>query len=298
MNTNSNSQEVMPPAIQGVKPFSNLLTIAGVDPSGGAGVMADIKTFSAMGAYGCGVICAVTAQNTQRVTGIHEIPPSFIKLQIDTLFSDIRIDYAKIGMLGSAEAAQAVADGLKPFLADGTLPGCVFDPVMISKGKDILLPMSAIQALVDLVMPLASVITPNLPEAAVLVGRRAPENLGEMRVVVQEVWRLLKGQGQRWVLLKGGHLNADPVDFLYDGDQLIELPAERVDTRNLHGAGCTLSAALAALIPQTPDVPTAARMAKAYLVQALKASGCLSVGHKEAPTYHGPAHHFYQFWHC
>lgn len=296
MNNTSTAQDSMTSNPRDHGTVSNLLTIAGIDPSGGAGIMADVKTFSALGGYACAVVCALTAQNTQHVTGIHEVPPSFIKLQLDTLFSDVRIDYAKIGMLGNAAAAQAVADTLKPLLASGQLPGCVFDPVMISKGKDILLPMDAIQALVDHVLPLATVITPNLPEAAILVGRRAPENLDEMRVVAEHVRKLLTGEGQRWVFLKGGHLSSDPIDLLYDGDQMIELPAARVDTRNLHGTGCTLATALTALIPQSPDVPTAARAAKDYLLKALQASDQLSVGRPDTPNHHGPIHHFHHFW--
>ncbi|MDO5103188.1 MAG: bifunctional hydroxymethylpyrimidine kinase/phosphomethylpyrimidine kinase [Lautropia sp.] len=297
MNTTSTAQDSTSSTPRDQQPVANLLTIAGIDPSGGAGIMADVKTFSALGTYACAVVCALTAQNTQHVSGIHEVPPSFIKLQLDTLFSDVRIDYAKIGMLGNAAAAKAVADTLAPLLASGQLPGCVLDPVMISKGKDILLPMDAIEALVDFVLPLATVITPNLPEAAILVGRRAPENLDEMRVVAEHVRKLLGSDGQRWVLLKGGHLTSDPVDLLYDGEQMIEMPAVRIDTRNLHGTGCTLAAALAALIPQSPDVPTAARAAKDYLLKALQASDQLSVGRPDIPNHHGPVHHFHQLWH-
>lgn len=296
MNTTFPAQDTGASEGQTPSTIANLLTIAGVDPSGGAGVLADVKTFSALGAYGCAVLCALTAQNTQQVTGIHEVPSDFIKLQIDTLFNDVRIDYAKIGMLGNAAAAHAVADAITPLLAAGSLPGIVFDPVMVSKGGDMLLPVDAMQALIDRVLPLASVVTPNLSEAAVMVGSRAPDNLQEMREIVERVHRLLPTDGQRWVLLKGGHLSADPVDLLHDGDQLIEIPAQRVDTRNLHGAGCTLSAALAALIPQSPDVPTAARAAKDYLVKAMQASGRLSVGQADAPNYHGPTHHFHAWW--
>lgn len=271
--------------------IANLLTIAGIDPSGGAGALADIKTFSALGGYGCAVICALTAQNTRQVTGIQEVPPAFIRQQLDTLFEDVRIDYAKIGMLGNAAAAQAVAGVLAPRLADGSLPGCVVDPVMVAKAGDILLPADAIQALIESVLPLATVLTPNLPEAAILVGRRAPENLHEMRQMAEATRQLLTGDGQRWVMLKGGRLPGDPVDLLFDGEQMIELAAQRVDTRSLHGTGCTLAAALTALIPHAADIPAAARAARNYLLDALRHAARLNVGRG-----FGPVHHFHALW--
>ncbi|MDO4906106.1 MAG: bifunctional hydroxymethylpyrimidine kinase/phosphomethylpyrimidine kinase [Lautropia sp.] len=295
MNTNSPSLGVSSPAAQEPRTIANLLTIAGVDPSGGAGVLADIKTFSALAGYGCAVITALTAQNTRQVTGIYEVPSSFIKQQIDTLFSDVRIDYAKIGMLGNAAVARAVADSVRPLLADGRLPGCVLDPVMISKGGDLLLEMEAIHALVDLVLPLATLITPNLPEGAILVGRRAPENVAEMRVMAEALHKLLPDDQPRWVMLKGGRLPGDPLDLLFDGERMIELPGRRVETRNLHGTGCTLAAALTALIPRSADVPVAAEAARSYLVKTLEASSRLTVGHPDGHG-HGPVHHFHSLW--
>ena len=250
----------------------NLLTVAGVDPSGGAGVLADIKTFSALGAYGCAVICALTAQNTRAVTGIEGVSTDFIRLQIDTLFDDLRIDSAKLGMLGTAAIARTVADALGPLLASGQLPALVVDPVMVSKGGDVLLPADAIRMLTEAVLPLATVITPNLPEAALLLDQSAPDDVAGMRRMAERLRRLLADADGRWVLLKGGHLPGNPVDLLFDGDRMIQLDGPRIDTDNLHGTGCTLSAALAALIPQSADMPAAARAARDYLTGALAAS--------------------------
>jgi hydroxymethylpyrimidine/phosphomethylpyrimidine kinase len=270
------------------------LTIAGIDPSGGAGVLADIKTFSALGAYGCGVVCALTAQNTQAVTGIHGTPPDFIRLQLSTLFADIAIDAAKIGMIGTAQAAQAVAEGLHKVIAAGELPHRVLDPVMVAKSGDQLLEDSAVGMLIEAVMPLATVITPNLPEVSILLRQRAPETLAEMRRAAERLRRLMSDSGERWVLVKGGHLEGDAVDLLHDGDRMIELPSPRVATRNSHGTGCTLSAAIAALLPQAVDVPTAVGHAKRYLTGALATADQLIIGRTAAG--HGPVNHFYHWW--
>lgn len=270
------------------------LTIAGIDPSGGAGVLADIKTFSALGAYGCGVVCALTAQNTQAVTGIHGTPPDFIRLQLTTLFADIAIDAAKIGMLGTAQAAEAVAHGLQKPIAAGELAHRVLDPVMVAKSGDRLLEESAVGMLIEAVLPLATVITPNLPEVSILLRQRAPETLAEMRRAAERLRRLMSDDGERWVLVKGGHLEGDAVDLLHDGDRMIELPSPRIATRNSHGTGCTLSAAIAALLPQATDVPTAIGHAKRYLTGALAAADQLSVARTGAG--HGPVNHFYHWW--
>jgi hydroxymethylpyrimidine/phosphomethylpyrimidine kinase len=270
------------------------LTIAGIDPSGGAGVLADIKTFSALGAYGCGVVCALTAQNTQAVTGIQATPPDFIRLQLATLFADVAIDAAKIGMLGTADAARAVAEGLEKVVAAGELAHRVLDPVMVAKSGDSLLEASAIGMLIEAVVPLATVITPNLPEVGVLLRQRPPDTLAEMRRAAERLRRLMSDKGERWVLVKGGHLDGDAVDLLHDGDRMIELPSPRIVTRNDHGTGCTLSAAIAALLAQAADVPTAVKEAKRYLTGALAAADQLSIGRSGAG--HGPVHHFYHWW--
>ena len=225
----------------------NVLTIAGVDPSGGAGVLADVKAISALSAYACAVIAALTAQNTRAVTGIHAVPPAFVREQIDTLFADVRVDATKIGMVGQAPVIRAVADAL----AHWKPAHVVLDPVMIAKSGDALLEKAAVGALVEGLLPRATVLTPNLPEAGVLLGERAPENLREMRRAAERLRGRMAHEGSRWVVLKGGHLShGDAVDLVTDGDKMIELALPRVDTKNTHGTGCTLSAAIAALLPQ------------------------------------------------
>lgn len=266
----------------------NSLTIAGVDPSGGAGILADIKAMSALGAYGTAVIAALTAQNTLGVTSIAPVPPAFVGAQIDTLFSDVRIDAVKVGMLGQQSVTRIVAERM----AHWKPKHLVLDPVMIAKSGDALLERSAIDELRDSLVPQATMVTPNLPEAGVLLDARPVETVKEMRRTAERLRRLLADDGQRWVFLKGGHLPGnDTIDVLHDGDQMIELPGTRIATRNTHGTGCTLSAALAALLPQYQDVPQAARLAKAYLVEAIARSGDLEVGFG-----HGPVHHFHALW--
>jgi hydroxymethylpyrimidine/phosphomethylpyrimidine kinase len=266
----------------------NALSIAGVDPSGGAGVLADVKAMSALGAYGCAVIAALTAQNTQGVASVAPVPPAFVGQQIDALFADLRIDAVKIGMLGQQPVIQVVAEKLARWRA----PHVVLDPVMVAKSGDLLLDRDAVGVLREALLPQATVLTPNLPEAGVLLEERPVETLKEMRRVAERLRNKLAYDGQRWVMLKGGHLPGDEtIDLLHDGDRMIELPGGRIDTRNTHGTGCTLSAALAALIPQTGDVPEAARRAKAYLTEAIRHADRLEVGKG-----HGPVHHFHAWW--
>ena len=264
------------------------LTIAGVDPSGGAGVLADVKTMSALGAYACAVIAALTAQNTRSVTGVFGVPADFVRQQIDTLFADVRIDAVKIGMVGQAPVIGAVADGLIAWQPAHV----VVDPVMIAKSGDALLERAAVGALRERLLPIATLLTPNLPEAGVLLESRAPDSIREMRRAAERLREMLAHTGPRWVYLKGGHLpGGDATDLLFDGDRMLELAAPRIDTRNTHGTGCTLSAALAALLPQSADVPAAARRAKAYLGAAIAAADALAIGHG-----HGPVHHFHALW--
>lgn len=266
----------------------NTLTIAGVDPSGGAGILADIKAMSALGAYGTAVVAALTAQSTRGVTGIAPVSPEFVARQIDTLFDDVRIDAVKIGMLGQQGVTRVVAERM----AHWKPAHIVLDPVMIAKSGDALLEKPAINELRDSLLPLATVLTPNLPEAGVLVEMNPAETVKDMRRMAERLRRLLNDNGHRWVFLKGGHLPGnDTIDLLHDGDQMIELPGQRIATRNTHGTGCTLSAALAALIPQTSDFPEAARRAKAYLVKAIERADELKVGNG-----HGPVHHFHPWW--
>jgi hydroxymethylpyrimidine/phosphomethylpyrimidine kinase len=262
----------------------NVLTIAGVDPSGGAGVLADLKAFSALGAYGCGVVAALTAQNTRAVTGIHEVPPGFLDLQLETLFADVRIDAVKIGMLASRALIGVVAARLRRHAPAFV----VLDPVMVAKGGDRLLRADAVEALKRELLPLATVLTPNLPEAGDLLGHPVQDSPAAMR----DAAAALHALGPRHVLVKGGHGSGDTlVDVLYDGTRALELPAQRIRTKNTHGTGCTLSSAIAALAPQRPTVEAAVREARAYVLEAIRRADELQVGGG-----HGPLHHFHTLW--
>ncbi len=278
------------------RPIPNVVSIAGVDPSGGAGMLADIKTFSALGAYGCGVVAALTAQNTQAVTGVHTPPVDFLRLQIDTLFADVKLHAVKLGMLGTADIVATVADRLAHFDA----PFVVCDPVMVAKSGDHLLAKSAVAMLIEALLPRCFMITPNLPEAGVLLEQRPPDTVKEMYRAAERLREMLPLSSERWVLLKGGHLpGSEVVDLLFDGDRMIELPSARIDTKNTHGTGCTLSSAIAALLPQRADahspafrpVEAAVRDARSYLLRAIASSGALAVGQG-----HGPVHHFHAVW--
>jgi hydroxymethylpyrimidine/phosphomethylpyrimidine kinase len=263
--------------------IANVLTIAGSDPSGGAGIQADLKTFSALGAYGMSVITALTAQNTRGVRSFLVVDPAFVADQIDAIFDDVRVDAVKIGMVATADVAAVIAERLRHHAARNV----VLDPVMVAKSGDRLLQDDAVAALRDQLVPLAQVITPNLPEAGVLIGDSTPTTIEAMRRSVRDLHRL----GSQFVLLKGGHLaGSDSTDLLFDGETITELPARRVETRNTHGTGCTLAAAIAALLPRL-DMVQAARWAKAYLTDALAASNRLTVG-----SGRGPVHHFYAQW--
>jgi hydroxymethylpyrimidine/phosphomethylpyrimidine kinase len=262
----------------------NVLTLAGVDPSGGAGIFADLKTFSALGAYGTGVVVALTAQNTQGVTGVQLVPASFVEQQIDTLFADVRIDAAKVGMLASADLISTTASSLRRH----GLRRLVVDPVMVSKSGHHLLHPEAVTALRREILPMAEILTPNLPEAGVLLEQAEPASLDEMRAAARALTRL----GPRYVLLKGGHLGgAESTDILDDGTTQVELSSARIATRNTHGTGCTLSAAITALLPRHTDAIQAVRAAKTYLTSAITAADHLTVGRG-----HGPVHHFHGLW--
>jgi hydroxymethylpyrimidine/phosphomethylpyrimidine kinase len=265
------------------------LTIAGSDPSGGAGIQADLKTFSALGVYGTSVITALTAQNTQGVTGVHVVPADFVLQQLETLVADVRLDAIKIGMLANAGIAGAVGDFLR---RQDRVDHVVLDPVMVATSGDRLLDDDAVRAVRDL-MPLVSLITPNLAEAAALLDTRRATTVPDMRrqaLALQEL-------GAQRVLIKGGHLDVGPdaVDLLLDLDGETVLQAPRVDTVNTHGTGCTLSSALAALRPQRGSWPEAALDAKTWLTAALVAADDLEIGHTPARG-HGPVHHFHAIW--
>jgi hydroxymethylpyrimidine/phosphomethylpyrimidine kinase len=264
--------------------IANVLTIAGSDSGGGAGIQADLKTFSALGTYGCSVITALTAQNTRTVTAIHEVPAGFVRAQLDAVFDDIEIAAVKIGMLASRAIVEAVASGLERHGARIV----VLDPVMVAKSGDRLLRPDAVDALKERLLPLATLITPNLPEAGDLLGLEAPEDEAGMIAAAAG----LRALGPRAVLVKGGHMEeADSIDILDDGGEPLTLVAPRVATANTHGTGCTLSAAIAALLGQGIALREAVRGAKAYLTQAIAAADRLEVGHG-----HGPVHHFHAWW--
>ncbi|WLE63601.1 bifunctional hydroxymethylpyrimidine kinase/phosphomethylpyrimidine kinase [Burkholderia plantarii] len=263
--------------------IANVLSIAGTDPTGGAGIQADLKTFSALGAYGMSVITAVVAQNTRGVRGFQTLDPSFIVEQIDAVFDDVTVHAVKLGMLATAEIVEAVAAAL----ARHRVTTIVLDPVMVAKSGDRLLAPDAVAAIRERLVPIATLITPNLPEAGVLLDRAAPASPAAMH----EALPALHALGPRWVLLKGGHLaGADSTDLLFGASGTTELAAPRIATRNDHGTGCTLSAAVAALLPHHP-MEESVRRAKAYLNGALAESWRLEVGHGRGPT-----HHFHALW--
>ena len=269
----------------GARNIKNVLTIAGVDPSGGAGVLADVKVMSALGTFATGVIAALTAQNTKAVTGVMPVPAAFVKEQIDTLFADVRIDAVKIGMLGAQDVMAAVAQALRAHEA----PKIVLDTVMVAKSGDRLMPDDAVAFFKEELLPLADVITPNLPEASVLLGRevRATANMHE---AARELWDMCGGKTA--VYLKGGHLDGkNACDVLYDGKTFVEFDSPRVQTKNTHGTGCSLSSALAACLAKTDNLELAAKMAKEYISEAIAASSALDVG-----SGHGPIHHFVRLW--
>lgn len=267
------------------KSIRNTLTIAGVDPSGGAGVLADVKVMSALGCYAAAVVAALTAQNTQAVTGVMPVPAGFVTEQLDTLFADVRIDAVKIGMLGSIDVMQAVAQALEKWHP----PKVVLDTVMVAKSGDRLMPDDAVDFFRSRMLPLADLITPNLPEAEVLLGRPI-DSVDAMPEAARDLWQMCGGKSA--VFLKGGHFLSDArsSDLLFDGTRSLWLAHARVDTKNTHGTGCSLSSALAALWAQTDDLFEAAGRAKTYISEAIAHSDELDVGHG-----HGPIHHFYRW---
>lgn len=263
---------------------ANALTIAGSDSGGGAGIQADLKTFSALGVYGASVITALTAQNTRAVRAIHDVPPAFVAAQMDAVFEDIRIDAVKIGMLNRPEVIDVVAAGLEHYRPRWV----VLDPVMVAKSGDRLLAPEAMARLRSRLLPLASVITPNIPEAAVLLD----ESAAMIEAQMEKACERLRQLGARSVLLKGGHLaGPESVDFFYDGVSSLRLAAPRIDTVNTHGTGCTLSSAIAAHLARGRELREAVMLAKQYLTSALRTASSLEVGGG-----HGPVHHFHGLW--
>jgi hydroxymethylpyrimidine/phosphomethylpyrimidine kinase len=260
------------------------LTIAGSDSGGGAGIQADLKTFSALGVYGASVVTAVTAQNTCAVTAVHPIPVDLISAQIEAVFADLAVVALKIGMLGDPQVIRAVARGI-----DGRGVPVVLDPVMVAKSGAALLPDDAVSALREELLPRADLVTPNLPEAARLL--EVAEAGGEAEMIAQG--EALLALGPKEVLMKGGHGRGPRcVDLLVTGEGVVRrLEAPRRDTRNTHGTGCTLSAAVAAGLASGLDMAAAVERAHAYLQGAIAAADALSVG-----SGHGPVHHFHALW--
>ena len=260
------------------------LTIAGSDSSGGAGIQADLKTFAALGVYGSSVITALTAQNTRGVTGIHAVPADFVTAQIDAVFSDLDVGAVKIGMVAQVASIDAIAAALTRWN-----PGhIVLDPVMVATSGDRLLASDAVEALRQKLIPMASVITPNLPEAAALLD--AAVATGEAEIESQG--RRLLALGCRAVLIKGGHgAGPESTDYLVDAGNTIALTAPRILTRNTHGTGCSLSSAVAAGLARGESLAQAVRNAKAWISAAIAGADRFSVGHG-----HGPIHHFHKFY--
>lgn len=256
------------------------LTIAGSDSGGGAGIQADVKTFAALGVYGSSVITAITAQNTLGVTAVHEVPIEIIAGQLDAVMTDIGADAVKTGMLSSAAIISAVVEGIRRH----RIERLVVDPVMVATSGDRLLQKDAVETLRSTLLPRALVVTPNIPEAEILAGRRI-----ESEPDMAEAARMIGAMGAHFVVVKGGHLDGDPVDIVYDGTSFERLVTPRVPTRHTHGTGCTFSAAIAARLAAGDAVPEAIASAKQYVYGALMHAYEVGAGHS-------PVHHFFRLW--
>ena len=260
------------------------LTIAGSDSSGGAGIQADLKTFSALGVYGASAITALTAQNTRGVEAVHIVPPAFVLAQIEAVARDLKVGAIKIGMLATSAVIEAVAEGLKAFAG---VP-VVLDPVMVAASGDVLLDEEAVETLRSVLLPRATLITPNLPEAAKLLGAAEAKDEREMG----EQARQLRAIGANAVLIKGGHADGpQAVDLYVDAEGEMRLEAPRVATSSTHGTGCTLSSAIAAELAKGALLREAVRTAKAYITAAIGAADELHIGKGR-----GPVHHFHAWW--
>lgn len=257
------------------------LSIAGSDCSGGAGIQADLKSFSANGVFGMSVITAITAQNTMGVFGIQDVNPEMIEKQIDVIFEDIRVDAVKIGMVSKIESIKAIARALKKV---EHLPSVILDPVMVSKSGFKLLSDDAKETLINELFGLSTMITPNLPEAEEILDRKI-ENLDQMKKACLD----LKKLGPKYVLIKGGHLEGEATDLLYDGKEFHVYNHERINCRHTHGTGCTLSSAIAANIAKGFNIEDAVKEAKEYVTIAIEHG--IELGHGVGPT-----HHFYKLY--
>jgi hydroxymethylpyrimidine/phosphomethylpyrimidine kinase len=260
------------------------LTVAGSDSSGGAGIQADLKTFAAFGVYGASVITALTAQNTQGVSGIHQVPADFVTAQMDAVFGDLEVGAVKIGMVAQLATIDAIAAGL----ARWSPKHVVLDPVMVATSGDRLLAADAVERLRTTLIPRAVLITPNLPEAAALLD----EPVAADEAAIESQGRRLLALGCDAVLIKGGHgQGAESIDYLVSGHGTLALSTPRIATPNTHGTGCSLSSAIAAGLAKGEDLEAAVRQAKAWISAAIAAADRFSVGHG-----HGPIHHFHRFY--
>lgn len=260
------------------------VTIAGSDSGGGAGIQADLKTFSALKVYGASVITALTAQNTQGVQAIHDVPADFIAAQMDSVFSDLKVDAVKIGMLSQVGVIETVAAGIERH----GISRVVLDPVMVAASGDRLLSEDAIAALRNVLLPHAAIVTPNLPEAAAILG----EDVAQDEQTMLDQGRRILAMGPSAVLIKGGHgSGAESTDLLIESTNVHRFPAPRIATKNTHGTGCTLSSAIAAKLAQGATLHPAVEAAKAYISAAIAAGRNLDIGQG-----HGPVHHFHSYW--
>ena len=262
----------------GIITVHRVMTIAGSDSGGGAGIQADLKTFAALGVYGTSVLTAVTAQNTLGVAAVYELPVEMIAAQMDAVLSDIGADAIKTGMLSSASIVEVVARELRRH----SVQRLVVDPVMVAKSGDRLLREDAVEALCTQLLPLATVVTPNVPEAEVLSGMKI-ETADDARRAAQQIVSL----GARAVVVKGGHLPGPSVDFFFDGKSFREFSAPRIDTSNTHGTGCTFASAIAAVLAKDMSVVDAVAAAKEYVTEAIRSSYSVGQGH-------GPLNHFFR----
>lgn len=260
--------------------MKNLLTIAGSDCSGGAGIQADLKTFSALGTYGMSVITSVVAENTSRVLSVHNVPVDIIKEQIDAVFEDIDVDGLKLGMLNDIDTMKAVAEKLNQYNPENV----VVDPVMVAKGGHVLMRPEAINTLKKEIIPLAFLLTPNIPEAELITESKI-NTLEDMKNAALKICNM----GCENVLVKGGHLKGDAVDVLYNEGGFFTFTSKRINTKNTHGTGCTLSSAIAAFIAKGYTVKDAVENAKIYVTRAIEHSLPIGKGN-------GPLNHFYNLF--
>ena len=256
------------------------MTIAGSDSGGGAGIQADLKTFSALGVFGTSTLTAITAQNTVGVSAVHEIPTDVISAQIDAVITDIGADAVKTGMLSSAVIVATVSEAVRRH----GITNLVVDPVMVAKSGDRLLREEAISSICNDLIPLAKVVTPNIPEAEDLTGLSIKTDADVRRAA-----EAIIGMGAQCVVVKGGHRDGPPTDILYDGEKFLEFTTERTPSTNTHGTGCTFASAVAAGLAHGLEIPDAVQQAKDYVTAAIRAAYPIGQGH-------GPLHHFHAFW--